>query len=325
LRASKEEVRDAAKERKRERKWLKMLADLRGFRDGQSQTFAARVRKGIPDSCRARAWLYLIHPPAQRFDAAGVAGKPGQKPSIKSPLITRLGHYARKGDIPTPGLRTIPGLLCIETTAAQESLHKLIRAYLHADRSARYHANMGVIPSLFLSYMPEGRAFFAFLYLMVGRKRLVRDYFDPASLEVLGRIWERLLTVRMKDVKDILDYVQIKTDEYLPTWLQTAFLTVPIDPRTRLRIFDRFVAFGTRALFSVGLVIMFGLRQIMFSSDKEALLKRLRGPESDPGFKNYKATIDQLDRLSVTSIEFKKLKRSCKGAGEDEDSYGADN
>jgi hypothetical protein len=183
---------------------------------------------------------------------------------------------------------------------------------------------MGVIPSLFMSYMPEAHAFISFLQLMVGRKRSAHDYFDPAGMTTIGLAWERLLKRRLGEVKRVLDLHRIETAEYLPPWLQTAFLTRPIDPRIRLRVFDRFVAFGTRALFSFGLVIMFGVKHIMFSADRETLLKKLMAPESDPLFRSWKRTIDQLDRFNVTSIEFKRLMNNGEDVVEEEESSRED-
>jgi hypothetical protein len=168
---------------------------------------------------------------------------------------------------------------------------------------------MGYIASLLLAYMPDGRAFTAYLHVMTGKKKAARDFFIPIRLQGLIRAWDYLLGKKLPDVKNRIEDVGITTDEYFPDWVQSAFLAPQFHPTLKLRLFDRFVAFGPRALLSFGIVIMMVVRAIL-SASKESLLRRIKDPADDASFANCRWVMEKMDRYLITKTEYAKLRKA---------------
>jgi hypothetical protein len=246
------DAKSRAREAGREVKWLEMSANFREFRKAHGGLFLRRVLKGIPDSMRARSWLFLLNNKSERIERA-------MEPVQGTVSVDRrrlryerwLGKVTRQSrPIIEPEL--ISGLAII----SKETVIQLLTAFHKGQATVPYVAAEGIFASILLAYMDEVKAFTAFLYLLSGPKRLAKNYYDNEIVAGITEVW--LVLVKLKNVPmyERLEKLGVDHMEYMKIWLRTVFLTTQFPLPLRLMLFDRFIAYGTRAIFSFGLILL---------------------------------------------------------------------
>jgi hypothetical protein len=297
--------KESAKERTREQKWIRMLGPevpkpgrpcpFWHFRREHRSVFERRVKKGIPDAVRSRAWLLILDPKAE-----------------KHPIRPSLNHYYKKGvppcdqtiraDIP----RTMPDVEMLACHSARQALYNLLRAYSNADPELGYYQGMAFPAALLLAYMWPTRAFWAFYHLMNGRGHMFRNYYvhDFVNLKLLNRVWDVALGTRYKTIHANLTKLEIAPVVYTSSWFLTAFLTIQFPPVLRLRIFDGVVAFGTRALLSLGLACVSLLKKELMGSETELVVPLLQNPNRGERLKDWRLVIKKWDKLFISRKDY---------------------
>jgi hypothetical protein len=97
------------------------------FRKASPEVFEERVMKGIPDSCRSRAWQLILDP--------GAESRPSRK-SVDAYFdeeVPSCDSVIRK-DIP----RTMPHVEMFAKEDVRDSLYRILRAYSNADPELGY-------------------------------------------------------------------------------------------------------------------------------------------------------------------------------------------
>jgi hypothetical protein len=219
-----------------------MCQNFRQFRRAHSGVFLRRVLKGIPDSVRSRAWLYLLDPKSERLDWE--TGSPNHQ------LQQRFDDWTQKADTEIGEAESIPGLAISGNNA------RILQLFHNGQPSVAFQPAEGLFASILLAYMDEVKAFDAFLHLMAGPKRMAKNYFDPETIKNLAKVWETILRRRKPAAFARMKRRQVRHEDYVSVWLTTAFLKAELPPGCRLRVFDRFLAFGARAIFSLGLSLV---------------------------------------------------------------------
>jgi hypothetical protein len=126
-------------------------------------------------------------------------------------------------------------------------------------------------------------------------------------------VWDVLLQQQFPDIGPKFLQLAVDHKEYFPHWLQTAFLDVPCPPAIRLRVFDRFIKFGTRALFSFGLVVVrTSIHFLEGCTRKEDVVTVLLNPAGDQRLSNWQSVIKMYDQLFLTQKKFIGLLSSAK-------------
>jgi hypothetical protein len=187
----------------------------------------------------------------------------------------------------------------------RESLYNILRAYSNADPELGYYQGMAFPAALLLCYMFPARAFWAFYHLMNGRGHMFRNYYvhDFVNLKLLNRVWDVALRTRYKTIHANLKKLEIEPIVYTPSWFLTGFLRVGFPPVLRLRIFDRVVAFGTRALLSLGLACISLLKKDLMGSEMELVIPFLQNPSRSEGLKDWRRIIKKWNKVFISRTE----------------------
>lgn len=293
------------KDRERTKKWEAMIRNWATFRKTKKKVILdVRVMKGIPDAVRGRAWLYIVHGESVEIDR--------KKPDIaKDRRNRRYTHYLKKAEREVPEPLRITGLEPKDHD--NDALFKLLRSYLNADTEVIYSPLMGYMASILLGYMPTHLAYFTFLTLMTNTKHKVHNYFKEAEVQEITRVWDVLLQQRLPTIGPKFLELSVEHKDYFPGWLQTAFLDVPCPPAIRLRVFDRLVKFGTRALFSFGLVVVsLAAPKLNDMRRKEDVVAVLTNPAGDGRLASGPEVIKLYDKLFLNKKKFTALLLSAK-------------
>jgi hypothetical protein len=293
------------KDKERIKKWEKMFRNWETFRKTKTKAVLdLRVMKGIPDAVRGHAWLYTVHGESVEIDMK----KSGNSPDKRQ---KRYNHYLKKGE------REIPDPLAIRRLDPRDrdtdGLVKLLRAYLNADTEVTYSPLMGYVASILLGYMPTHLAYYTYLVLMTSTKHKAHNYFKDSEVQEITRVWDVLLQQHLPNIGQKFLQLSVDHKDYFPHWLQTAFLDVPCLPAIRLRIFDRFVKFGTRALFSFGLVVVtLATPSLNPLSRKEEMVSVLMNPAGEGRLADFQAVMKMYDDLFLNKKKFTALLSSAK-------------
>jgi hypothetical protein len=188
------------------------------------------------------------------------------------------------------------------------SLYRLLRAYSNADKELSYFQGMAFPAALLLAYMPEERAFWALWFLMHSSKHRLRDYYLDgfAALKELNRVWEVVLQNRYPKIYANFTRLRIESITYTTSWFLTAFLNIDFPVVLRLRIFDRYCAFGPRALLSLGLACVSLLKKELMGSEMEKIIPLLQNPNRGRRLQDWRAVITKWDKLFISRIDYSK-------------------
>lgn len=292
---------NSEKERERETKWLYMMKkeNWKKFykKNGKyRKVLERRVKKGIPDCLRSRAWHLILDPKA-----------------IDNPTRQSIDFYYDKGvpscdyvirvDIP----RTMPRVPMFNRKDVRISLYRVLRAYSNADPELGYYQGMAFSAAILMSYMDETSAFWSFVGLMKGKDHNLRDFYDNqfTRLKEINKVWDYILLKKFKDVHDNLKKNNIEHLLYTTSWFLCAFMNIGFEPALRLRIFDRFTLFGPRALISFGLTIVDMNKTELASGAFDVVIPILQNPHQTPSMQNWREIIKVYDRDFITNKDYK--------------------
>jgi hypothetical protein len=268
------------------------------FRKNHSSVFERRVLKGIPDSCRSRAWHLIVDPKAE--------GHP-RRPSVNSffeKVVPAINDVIER-DIP----RTMPGVSMFTQDAARESLYRILRAYCNADPEFGYFQGEAFYAALFLVYMSEARAFWTFYYLMQGKRHMLRTMFmhEFDGLKRINIVWKHIFEKRYPKVYKAVTDMGCDPMIYTPSWFLTAFLNLDFPPVFRLRIMDRYLAFGMRAILSLGLAVISLLKNQLVGAGLELVIPLMQNPCRGERLKDWRNIIPKWDKLFISKSQYTRL------------------
>jgi hypothetical protein len=274
-----------------------MLAEYPTFRESKRATLEGRIFKGIPEKVRGKAWLFIGHPASVPFEL-GKAAKPDR----------REKHYEhwKASAVPLPQAPAgIPGLGPLAGNSADD-LATLVGALLAVDRTKiPYSPNLGYIASLLLAYLPAWQAGTLYVELFTSSKRRASNYFHEGQVAQLAAVWGLALQKKVPKVHERLLKLGVDHKAYLAEWLQTAFLAIDFVPELSLRIFDRYVKYGTRTLISFGVTIAYVLQdKVVAAGTAPDALRLLRDPSKDPRFRYVPDIVKKLDQLTFFKKEY---------------------
>jgi hypothetical protein len=81
-------------------------------------------------------------------------------------------------------------------------------------------------------------------------------------------------------------------------------VSLPIE--FKLKIFDRYVAFGSRALLSLALAIISLDKKELVQSPKEIMLPLLQDPMKGPRLRDWKVIMEKWDKLFLSKSDYLK-------------------
>jgi hypothetical protein len=287
---------ESEQELRHEARWRRMLASWDKVISHSPSKVEAAVMKGIPDCIRPRAWPLILD---LQYD-------PAQRERVQD--IVRRSHPPSCAAIDVDLKRTLPRMVMFSQTGVRDSLRNILHAYAVMDNECGYVQGMAYPAAMLLSYMDEERAFWCFMGLMMMKFQLRRLYANAfEGLTFLNTVWECLLEEKYRRVAQNLKALDIAPGLYTPNWFLTAFMAVQFTPEIRLRIFDRFVAFGCRALVSFALVIIARNREDLARKPVGDCLTILQKPEKCERLKDWRAMMAKFNKVFVSEREYQAL------------------
>lgn len=294
-----------SKEDERTLKWQKMLKDFGKFRVYHRNKYEERVRKGIPDTWRCRAWVWILDKLAEKEESTGNRtrkdimfyfnkGVPDEDDVIKK-------------DIP----RTMPNNQMFFKEDTQERFYRILRAYTNASTQYGYVQGMAFPAAMLIAYVPDDyQVFWAFMHLMngerIGLARLYQGNFD--GLRNLNLVWDLILKKKHRAIWKNLNQLSIEHMMYTTTYFLCAFMNCSYPTFLRLRIFDRFVCSGFRALVSLALSFVEMHKDALRNGEFEVVLPLLR----DPPCEDFSVLLELWDKEWLSEEEFDKWCRKAK-------------
>lgn len=286
------------KERQREEKWRRMINKWNKYQTKKSSKLHRRVKKGIPDSMRAKVWQLILDPDSRN-----------------KPIRTSLEELVAKGrssccdTIEKDLLRTMPQVAMFSDQNIINSLRTVLHAYSNVDPEVGYFQGMAFIAAVLILYMSEVDAFWCFKNLMNGKRYKLRFFYldEFKGLNQVYAIWDSLLQHKYPKIGQRLKQLNILPMHYSPSWFLCAFMNIGFPPVLKLRMFDRFITFGTRALLSFGLVVISRHKELLLNGAFTDIITVLQFPSNSPQMEDWRYVIKKWDKLWISQSEYKQL------------------
>ena len=297
------------KEAERTQKWIDMFRDWDKFMRKNRKKVEHRVRKGIPDIIRQRAWQHIL-------DIEELKKTSGLN-------LDELNQMERHEDCVTIDKdlsRTFPQIGLFAQPDMKDKLRTVLYAYCHADNEVGYTQGMSFLAGMFLAYMDVESAFFCFVSMMKGRLDQRQYFLDGfPRLTVANEALRLLMKSHCKKVLSRIENQGVLFPMFSPNWFMTAFQAYNWPPEMQLRIWERFLMFGTRALLSFGLTIILRHEDLLRKGGLEEILPILQRPEESPRMADWHEVFEQWDDLWLKKKEFervwKQAEKNCEAEG----------
>ena len=292
-----------ARNRIREMKWIDMFNRWDFFIEKNQRKLRDRCRKGIPQSCRGRAWLKLTS-----------AFKLQQHRQHVYPiLLSRTLDPKLADEIKRDLHRTLPQHSMFRNTSGigQKKLFEVLKCYALYNPKQGYSQPLSPITAVLLLYMDCEEAFW--VLVRISDVYLV-EYFDEGmrGLQIDSLIFRELCKKFLPKHYAILSRCQIDFVLLVQKWFFCIFSrTLPWN--ITLRVWDSFFFEGKWCLFRVGLTLL-----------KYSLIEIIQNPSSVDEFTVlntiHKFNVERLDEekflmksldYKVTSEAKKKLNELC--------------
>ncbi|KAF9426703.1 hypothetical protein BGZ94_006125 [Podila epigama] len=235
--------------RENELKWIHITTRLHADHVRKSRKYKKLVRRGVPTSVRGRVWLFLAK--------ADIYRKPGlfEELQKRGPLPI---HEVIERDIH----RCYPDHVHFRTGmggTGQQDLQAILRAYAHYNPSVGYCQGMGRLVGMMLMQMPVEDAFWLLVATIEG---YMHDYYTPTlrQLRIDAQVFSQLLKEQDPALSEHLGKNDVIPLMYMTQWFMTLF-TMSLPWASVLRVWDVFYFDGVKALFRVGLAILYLCRE----------------------------------------------------------------
>lgn len=232
--------------RRRELKWLDMLANWDRFMLKKYKKVRDRCRKGIPPSLRARAWQYLCG--AKFFTATyrhkflefdSQPGDPKVVDDIKKDLHRQFPLHE---------------MFANQEGHGQADLFRILKAFSVFNPAVGYCQAQAPIAAVLLMHMPAEQAFWCLVAIC---EKYLPGYYSPGleAVQMDGDILFGLLRSVSYPTYKHFKKQKIEPILYMTEWFMCVFSrTLPWS--TVLRVWDMFLCEGIKVQFRIGLVLI---------------------------------------------------------------------
>jgi hypothetical protein len=274
--------------------WERLSTDFGLFQKSNEAKFGKMVMNGIPDGLRSRVWQLMIDPDGPQKDSHFFKRVQPAPEAIRTAIRQALDQ--------------VP-ISQAEKPRLQEPVYRVLYAYIACDAQLGYVPGMEIYPALLLSKMDEDRAFRCFYRLMRGPKHSLREFFinDFAKLRSFNVVWDNIIRAKFPKIHANLKRLGIDHTAYTSRWFSTACLTLPFPPDFKLRIFDRYAAFGARVLLSLGLAMMEKMKSPLETSDSATVQSLLLNPVMHLRLQDYRSLVHKWDNAMMSEDDYRKL------------------
>jgi hypothetical protein len=290
--------RDASKELNRTGKWRRMIArDWSNLNGSTFSKVASRIKKGIPDGIRAHAWQKITEMEKWKKTTPEFS-------SLKDEEIT---ESERTIDVDLP--RTFPQMAFYSEPAIIEALRQVLYAYYNFDREVGYCQGMAFIAGMFTAYMDAESAFYCFVHVMQSESVGHRGYFLRGfpRLAVANQMLDILLAKKAPAVRKHLEKIGIAYAMFTPKWFCTAYQGLDWAPELQLRLFERFLFYGTRFLLAFALGFIKSHEAELSTGELEDVLPVLQKPHASPKMQKWHTVLETWEKYWITKKEYAEL------------------
>lgn len=236
--------------KRRESKWISMITerDWNSFAKKNADKVKERVRKGIPDSLRGKAWTLLSG--ETQYRPTSVYEKfVKQESKIDHTILVDLD-------------RTFPDHILFGNgnKLGRQALLNVLKAYSLFDTKVQYCQGMGFVVGLFLMYVTEEEAFWMMHSLMWNKKYNLFGLYQ-SGLPLTHQfcyILEALIAKHIPKLGTHLTKHNIPALTYATEWFMTMYLAHFSGAyfESVVRMWDVLFNEGPKILFRVALLIL---------------------------------------------------------------------
>lgn len=249
----------------RVKKWIKMMNNWEDVVANKFEKLKRRVRKGIPDSIRAKAWCKLAHVEELRSKHKDITNLQN---------IRNVSHQCLE-DISKDVDRTFPKheLFLVKDSIGQQDLETNLQLYAAFDPEVGYCQGMAFIAATFLTYLPQEDAFFCFFYVLQRESRPLRKMYLPRMVESnkVLYVFGELMRMFLPDLADHFQQENIIIHMFCTSWFMTLFTnSFSFDLVTR--IFDIFLLEGFKIIYRVALALLKCVKSELLARQFEGIL-----------------------------------------------------
>eukprot|EP00591_Stephanopyxis_turris_P009730 CAMPEP_0195527760 /NCGR_PEP_ID=MMETSP0794_2-20130614/29664_1 /TAXON_ID=515487 /ORGANISM="Stephanopyxis turris, Strain CCMP 815" /LENGTH=500 /DNA_ID=CAMNT_0040658751 /DNA_START=417 /DNA_END=1919 /DNA_ORIENTATION=+ len=282
-----ERRRRLALERKREKKWVKMIKRWDGLHNDErkknKKLLRMRVRKGVPNTFRGAVWTMLAGVPGKVFKTQ-VGKYKGLVLSTEVPnqdtmdTIDRDIHRtfprhmmfieeamrakeaeAKDEELAAQGIEAATSEEddFVNAKGGQASLRRVLRAYSLYDTDVGYCQGMNFIAATFITFMPEEEAFWMLVSVMNEKPCLMRGLFGKrmSQTQEILFVAEKLVAQFFPRLYQHFENESIHITMFATQWLLTVYTSsFPFDLVTR--VWDCFISEGWKIVYRVMLALL---------------------------------------------------------------------
>ena len=282
-----------SKEGERESKWIKMTSSknvFQSYRQNKEKKLKRRIRKGIPDKIRSRAWQLILDVDLEK----------AKHPNLYEELRDKVLHQEAPNlsivnTINNDLDRTFPRhedfclynddneLLHDENGEPYESykiqqLGRILHAYSRYDEELGYCQGMGFITALMLTYIPKEEDVFFILKLLMERPLApMRQLYMPGLVLVNEKMWisNNLMRKKVPRIYNHFENLKIHRSMYMTQWIIAIFSNCfPFEFVTR--VWDVFLYEGWKVVYRYIIALMQFWERDLLRSDFEGILHFFR-------------------------------------------------
>jgi hypothetical protein len=261
-------------ERAREGKWIRMLGSWAEFCAKNPRKLSSRIRKGIPDALRARAWALMLgtdHPDnAAKYHALLASLADAENRDVIDRDVNRtFSDYVffrqKEGQSPSQG---------------RSALRNVLRAYACHDKELGYCQGMSFHAGVFLMYATEENAFWMLEGLLSNPRWELRGMFLPGFplLNEYYYILDSLMKEHTPRLRQKLGKFEVATAMFAQEWFMTLFACcIPFE--SFLRVMDILLFKGYKILFQLAIAMLKSIENSkeLATMDFSTLLLSLKG------------------------------------------------
>lgn len=251
-------------------KWQKMIVQANKSKKRTKEGYLhpklkERVRKGIPDACRADCWRLLIPFTQLKKQNPGIYDKHKATPST----------YAKQIDLDINRTYRDHKLFKERYNANQIKLFNVLKAYSSFNPTVGYCQGMASVCAIILMHIPDEEEVFWFLaHLLADKKLGMEPLFLPGFPRLMECFYmhEQILKERLPAIYKHFTAQGIMTSMYATKWYMLFMLDiVPFD--ISFRVWDLFLSEGKKVIFSVILSLLRLFEQKLLHMDFEHIMK----------------------------------------------------
>lgn len=275
-----------------ERRWIKILKE---WNLSEKFSIDKGILDNIPDSARSNAWSAII-----------LSCIPEDE--IPRCLVNNIPENMkfRQNQIDGDVSRVFPDTPFFLLRTTQESLRRILCSYAVLDPELNYVQGMAFTASMLLCYMDEETAFKCFYSIFRSRKYNMREIYLNGFSKVrdLNVLWNSIVENRYPRIFKRFKELNLFPELYTLSWFLTFFMDQGFPPEIRLLIFDRFIGFGLRAVYSFALVILEVHKVIFLRRGAATITSILQTPDKSSLMRKSQRIVKLYNKLFISRKDF---------------------